>query len=166
MIYEHLSDIKPKAHHERKQTIMNWKLWTWPAQMRRLQEKAADFEAAHRALLLEKTQHNGREFTVRRNLSLARRALSRYRKQEGMDDAEIAAAFESLLENKGFEAILALLTEAEMAAMDRMTEDDRPALDMKKDAGAVDALTNFHARLIDLEDQARRTAQRKNHQAA
>lgn len=143
-----------------------WKFWTWPAQMRELRRKCADFDLAHRAWLLEKAQRNGEQFGLRQQLSRSRRALSRYRKQEGMDDAEIAAAFESLLENKGFEAILALLIEAEMQAVDRMTEDGLGVLDLKKAAGAVEALTHLHARLIELEEQAKAVAQRKATRAA
>lgn len=145
---------------------MNLKFWTWPAQIRRLEKQLATAASERAQHFQTEITHDRASRILTRNLSLARRALSRYRKQDGMTDEEIAAAFESLLENKGFEAILALLTEAEMQAMDRMTEDGRAVLDTKKDAGALDALTNLHARLIDLEDQAKRTAQRKATKAA
>jgi len=87
-------------------------------------------------------------------LTLARRALARGR-ERGMTDEEMAEAFESLLENQGFEAILQLLTDQSLAAVDRMTEDGLGVLDMKKAAGAVDALSNLQHRLIELEEQAK-----------
>lgn len=145
---------------------MSWKFWTWPAEIRRLNTKVADYDRMNRELLRETHERAGETHAVRRNLSLARRALSRYRKQEGMDDGEIAAAFESLLENKGFEAILALMYEEEAAAADRMSEDGADLAQIKKAAGAFDALTNLHARFIQLEEQAKRTAQRKAGKAA
>lgn len=139
---------------------MNWKFWTWRKQIVVLKQR---LEESHS--LRDKLQETNWE--VSRNASvlavklhLARRATARAREQ-GMTDEQMAEAFEALIDNKGFEAILQLITSEELGAVDRMTEDGASFAHMKKAAGAVDALTNLHHRLLELESQAKAMATRK-----
>ena len=117
---------------------MNWKFW----------ETRKDLAAAKEA---------NRVLEIK--LSLARRAIAKTREQ-GMGDEEMAEAFTHLMENKGWTAILQLLTDAELSAVDRMTEDGANFAAMKKAAGAVEALTHFHHRLVELEAEAKARAKK------
>lgn len=93
-------------------------------------------------------------------LVIARRALART-KERGLTDEEMAEAFTHLLENKGFEAILQLLTSEELEAVDNMVASGTTFEQMKHHAGAVSALSNLHARLIELEQQAKEMERKK-----
>jgi len=140
---------------------MNWKFWTWPKQIRTLKSRLEELRSSRDhwcKVATRPTVPDEREVTLK--LTLARRALAR--PGEGMSDEQMAEAFTNLIENKGFEAILQLITSEELAAMDRMTEDGASIAQMRKSAGAVDALTNLHHQLIHLEAQAKQLAQRKS----
>ena len=139
---------------------MNWKIWQWPARERAMR-------LARQEIMDDAIRAHGKLAAVRHKLSLARRQLARARTpEEGMSDEQMAKAFEALLDNRGFEALLQLLTEQEMAAADQMAEDGASYAAMKESAGALKALSGFHLRLIELEAQARAAAARKNNQAA
>ncbi len=128
---------------------MNWKFWTWPGQIRSLQISEEHWRKC--AQREDKCAND--------KLTLARRALARS-KEKGLTDEEMAEAFTHLLENKGFEAILQLLTSEELAAVDSMVASTASHDEMKHHAGAVSALSNLHARLIELEEQAKEMAKK------
>lgn len=122
---------------------MNWKFWTWKTDLETTVDETLD--------ILD-DQHA--------KLKIARRALART-KERGLTDEEMAEAFTHLLENKGFEAILQLLTSEELEAVDNMVASGTPFEQMKHHAGAVSALSNLHARLIELEEQAKEMERKK-----
>jgi len=135
---------------------MNWKFWTWPGEIRDLRNLLKHSYDANREMddmLVE----DGRRAA---QLVIARRALART-KERGLTDEEMAEAFTHLLENKGFEAILQLLTSEELEAVDNMVANGTTFEQMKHHAGAVSALSNLHARLIELEQQAKEMERKK-----
>ena len=132
---------------------MNWKIWTWPGQIRTL-EMELRIERESREV------HSGAASPrTWEQLTIARRALART-KESGLTDDQMAEAFTHLLENKGFEAILQLLTSEELEAVDSMVGAKTSFEEMKHHAGAVAALSQFHARLIELEQQAKEMAKK------
>ncbi len=135
---------------------MNWKFWTWPGQIRVLKSRLEDSRKLRNALVDDAMEDS----LIKLQLTLARRSLART-KEAGLTDDQMAEAFTHLLENKGFEAILQLLTSEELNAADSMTEAKATFHEMKHHAGAVSALSNFHKMLIDLETQAKGMAKNK-----
>lgn len=125
---------------------MNWKFW----------ERREDTSLVEQLRGERDTNADiAREFSAR--LKLARRRLARPN-YEGMTDAALLDAFSGLLDHAGFEAILQIITDRELKAVDDMTEDKASFADMKKAAGAVAALSNLHHQLIQLETEARQRA--------
>lgn len=140
---------------------MNWKFWTWRQELEWANRSVANMKVQVNDMLNNQALAIQREKTVERQLTVARRALARS-KDAGLTDDQMAEAFTHLLENKGFEAILQFLASEELAAADSMADAKATFPEMKHHAGAVAALTHFHARLIELEEQAKEMAAKKS----
>ncbi len=120
---------------------MNWKFWVWLCRDDRVMMKLSEYTA-----LLDQ-------------LRLARRRAARG--EPGMSDEQIVEAFDGLLDHRGFEALLQILTEEQLKAMEDMMEDGADLGAMKQAAGRAEALADFKLKLLELEEDARKRRTKK-----
>lgn len=120
---------------------MNWKFWKDG-----LAPEPEDWEGFSRKLV--------------RQLQLARRRAARG--EPGMSDEDIILSFDALVGNRGFEAILQLLTEAQLQSVEDMMEPGIDLSAMKQAAGRAEALADFKLKLLELEEEAKRKGKRES----
>jgi hypothetical protein len=113
---------------------MNWKFWTWPLTA----AYAADMED---------------------QLMLARRRSPRG--EPAMEDAQVVEAFDGLVDHRGFEAVLQILTEEQLKSVEDMMTPTADLATMKQSAGRAEGLADFKLKLLELEDAARRRREKK-----